>query len=88
MGAVHVSYDVAYSESLGRDMFFVPNASDDWYHEEGLYQKVYEAYVSTDLMGFGTLTIGRKDLSFGSGALISSNDWGMDAPTHSRWYIS
>ena len=39
---------------------------------------IYEAYASTDLMGFGTLTVGRKDLSFGSGALISSNDWGLN----------
>ena len=38
---------------------------------------VYEAYISTDLMGFATLTAGKQDLSFGSGALISSNDWGM-----------
>jgi len=37
----------------------------------------YEAYVSTDVMGFGTLTIGRQDLSFGSGTLISSNDWNI-----------
>ena len=40
--------------------------------------EIYEAYASTDLMGFGTLTVGRKDLSFGSGALISSNDWGLN----------
>ena len=39
--------------------------------------EVYEAYVSTDLMGMATLTAGKQDLSFGSGALISSNDWGM-----------
>ncbi|MBT6013915.1 MAG: hypothetical protein HOG85_03765, partial [Flavobacteriales bacterium] len=43
---------------------------------------VYEAYASTDLMGFGTLTVGRQDLSFGSGALISSNDWGMNRYTN------
>jgi len=43
---------------------------------------VYEAYVSTDVMGFGTLTMGRQDLSFGSGALISSNSWGMDRYTN------
>ena len=43
---------------------------------------IYEAYVSTDVMGFGTLTMGRKDLSFGSGALISSNSWGMDRYTN------
>jgi len=43
---------------------------------------IYEAYVSTDVMGYGTLTIGRKDLSFGSGALISSNSWGMERYTN------
>ena len=43
---------------------------------------VYEAYVSTDLMGFATLTAGKQDLSFGSGALISSNDWGMERYTN------
>ncbi|MGY8987546.1 MAG: hypothetical protein ACKVG7_03205 [Flavobacteriales bacterium] len=43
---------------------------------------VYEAYASTDLMGFGTLTVGRQDLSFGSGALISSNNWGMNRYTN------
>jgi len=42
---------------------------------------IYEAYVSTDVMGFGTLTMGRQDLSFGSGALMSSNAWGMDRYT-------
>jgi len=42
---------------------------------------IYEAYASTDLMGFGTLTIGRQDLSFGSGALISSNSWGLNRYT-------
>ena len=33
-------------------------------------------------MGFATLTAGRQDLSFGSGALISSNSWGMDRYTN------
>ena len=42
---------------------------------------IYEAYASTDLMGFGTLTVGRQDLSFGSGALLSGNDWGIDRLT-------
>jgi hypothetical protein len=45
-------------------------------------RSVYEAYVSTDVMGYGTLTIGRQDLSFGSGALISSNSWGMERYTN------
>jgi hypothetical protein len=28
-------------------------------------------------MGFGTLTVGRQDLSFGSGALMSGSDWNL-----------
>ena len=44
-------------------------------------QDVYEAYASTDLMGYATMTVGRQDLSFGSGALISGNDWGMNRYT-------
>jgi hypothetical protein len=42
--------------------------------------KVYEAYVSTDLMGFASMSLGRQDLSFGSGMIIGSNNWGS-----SRW---
>ena len=44
-------------------------------------QSVYEAYAKTDLMGFATMTVGRQDLSFGSGALLSGNDWGMERYT-------
>ena len=29
-------------------------------------------------MGFGTLTLGRQDLSFGSGVLVSSSNWEAD----------
>jgi hypothetical protein len=42
---------------------------------------IYEAYASTDLMGFATMTVGRQDLSFGSGALLSGNDWGLNRYT-------
>lgn len=42
---------------------------------------VYEAYASTNLMG-ASLTMGRQDLSYGSGALMSSNDWGTDRYTN------
>ena len=41
----------------------------------------YEAYYSTDVMGYGTLTMGRQDLSFGSGALVGSNNWGNSRHT-------
>ncbi len=42
---------------------------------------IYEAYASTDLMGFANLTIGRQALNYGSGALMSTNDWGTDRTT-------
>jgi len=61
------------------------NASSDLNYDLGTAattNSVYEAYVSTDLMGFATLTAGRQDLNFGSGALISSNSWGMDRYTN------
>jgi hypothetical protein len=62
MSGVHVSSD--YKATMGATGTTQSNAN------------VYEAYVSTDVMGYGTLTLGRQDLSFGSGALISSNEWG------------
>ena len=37
---------------------------------------VYEAYASTDLMGYANLTIGRQALNYGSGMIIGSNEWG------------
>jgi hypothetical protein len=42
---------------------------------------VYEAYASTDLFGMANMTIGRQALSYGSGALISGNDWGANRTT-------
>ena len=42
---------------------------------------VYEAYASTDLMGYASLTAGRQALNNGSGALMSSNDWSADRTT-------
>jgi hypothetical protein len=42
---------------------------------------VYEAYASTDLMGYATVTAGRQALNYGSGALLSSRDWGIDRTT-------
>jgi hypothetical protein len=42
---------------------------------------IYEAYASTDLMGFANLTVGRQALNYGSGALMSTNDWGVDRTT-------
>jgi len=42
---------------------------------------IYEAYASTDLMGYANLTIGRQAINNGSGALMSSKDWGTDRTT-------
>ncbi|MDG1718721.1 MAG: hypothetical protein P8H17_02690 [Flavobacteriales bacterium] len=67
-GAVHVSTDYSLNMQTGA------NADVE--------ATIYEAYVTTDLMGFATLTAGKQDLSFGSGALISSNDWGMTRYTN------
>ena len=59
--------------------------STDWNYDlqgnGGVAMSIYEAYASTDVMGFGTLTMGQQDLSYGSGALISSNSFGMDRYT-------
>jgi len=37
---------------------------------------VYEAYASTDLMGYATMTMGRMAMDYGSGAIIGSNQFG------------
>ena len=42
---------------------------------------IYEAYASADLMGYASVTAGRQALNYGSGALISSNDWNADRTT-------
>jgi hypothetical protein len=42
---------------------------------------VYEAYASTDLMGYASVTAGRQALDYGSGAIMSSNQWGADRAT-------
>jgi hypothetical protein len=42
---------------------------------------IYEAYASTDLMGYASLTAGRQALNYGSGALMSSNDWAISRTT-------
>ena len=63
---IHISSDVNYT--LGG----IEDAS----------MGIYEAYASTDLMGFASLTAGRMAINNGSGALMSSNDWGA---TRSTW---
>ena len=41
-----------------------------------VHLNLVEAYASTDLMGYASLTVGRQALSYGSGNLIGVNDWG------------
>ena len=61
---IHVSSDVNYT--------FTDGTSGE------LSAKVYEAYASTDLMGYASVTAGRQALDYGSGAIISSNQWGAN----------
>lgn len=42
---------------------------------------IYEAYASADLMGMASVTAGRQALDYGSGALISSNQWSANRTT-------
>ena len=62
---IHVSSDVNYT--LGND--------------DAASMSIYEAYASTDLMGYASLTAGRMAINNGSGALMSTNDWGTDRTT-------
>jgi hypothetical protein len=67
---IHLSSDVNYM--LG-DRAMNGNAD--------ISMNVYEAYASTDLMGYANVTVGRQALNYGSGALMSSNDWGTNRTT-------
>jgi len=60
---IHVSSDVNYTFEDGS--------------EGVLSAKVYEANASTDLMGYASVTMGRQALDYGSGAIVSSNQWGV-----------
>ena len=62
---IHVSNDFNYTLGVSAD----PTAT------------IYEAYGSTDLMGFANFTIGRQALNYGSGALMSTNDWSNERTT-------
>jgi hypothetical protein len=62
---IHVSSDVNYT--LGA------NNVTDW--------GIYEAYASADLMGYASVTAGRMAINNGSGALMSSRDWGTNRTT-------
>jgi hypothetical protein len=42
---------------------------------------VYEAYASTDIMGYASLRVGRQALEYGSGMIVGKNDWAADRYT-------
>jgi hypothetical protein len=71
---IHLSSDVNYM--LGDRA--IANAMNV---DGNISMNVYEAYASTDLMGYANVTVGRQALNYGSGALISTNDWGTDRTT-------
>jgi len=64
---IHVSSDVNYALGGWDNGATAPGI---------LTAKVYEAYASTDLMGYASLTVGRQALDYGSGAIIGSNQFG------------
>ena len=68
--SIHGSANVNYT--LGTDETGAQNAATIG---------VYEAYASTDLMGYASVTVGRQALDYGSGAIISSNQWGANRAT-------
>jgi len=41
-----------------------------------------EAYATTDLMGYASVSVGRQALDYGSGSVMGSNDWGTNPNTH------
>ena len=49
--------------------------------ESSMNLAVYEAYASTDLMGYASLTAGRQALNYGSGMLIGNNEWAANRVT-------
>jgi hypothetical protein len=62
---IHVSSDVNYTLGENADATM----------------GIYEAYASADLMGYASVTAGRMAINNGSGALMSSRDWGTDRTT-------
>ena len=67
---IHVSSDVNYTLGAGA------TAGD-----AGVPMSIYEAYASTNLFGMANVTVGRQALDYGSGALISSNQWNAKRTT-------
>jgi hypothetical protein len=62
---IHISTVVNYDMNAGEDADLDVN----------------EAYASTDLMGFASLTVGRQALNYGSGMIVGSNDWAANPYT-------
>ena len=67
---IHVSSDVNYN--LGDPSSSYMNAPS---------MSIYEAHASADLFGMASMTVGRQALDYGSGALISSNQWAANRTT-------
>ena len=67
---IHVSTDVNYTLGNGNSSTIAEGAN-----YSPLRTNIYEAYASTNLFGMANATIGRQALDYGSGALISSNQW-------------
>jgi len=59
---IHVSSDVNYLLGDGSN--------------GQISMSVYEAYASTDLMGYANMSAGRMALDYGSGAIVGSNQFG------------
>ena len=59
---IHVSTDVNYDLGVNTNSAEVP-------------VNLYEAYASTNVMGYANVTVGRQALNYGSGMILSSNDW-------------
>ena len=66
---IHISSDVNYTFRT------------DGNNSQNASMRIYEAYVSTDLMGYASVTAGRQALDYGSGAIMSSNQWGANRTT-------
>ena len=75
--------------TVGADWGGIHASADLNYDVDGgeATHSIYEAYASTNFMGLD-MTMGRRDLSYGSGYLMSSNDWGMNRYTNDGIEIS
>ena len=66
---IHISSDVNYTFRT------------DGNNSQNASMRIYEAYASTDVMGYASVTAGRQALDYGSGAIMSSNQWGANRTT-------